>query len=254
MVVEHSSTGDPVATLELLWGVRGAPQRGPQPRLEVEDVVRAAIDLADADGLSGLSMRRLARHLGVGTMSLYRYVPSKAELVDVMVDRVCAEAAHQPYPEGGWRARLEHVARTNLRLHRQHPWLLEVFTGRPPLGPGVLSKYDHELRAVEGTGLSDLEADTTLTIVLDYVRGAAVSIIETQRGLERSGKQDLDWWQDIEPRFTELFDPDQFPLAARIGRAAATHHQAPQDPQHAFGYGLERLLDGIQSRLSTNHD
>ncbi|MGH3040249.1 MAG: TetR/AcrR family transcriptional regulator [Gaiellaceae bacterium] len=96
-----------------------------------------------------LTMRRVADRLGVGAMSLYRYVPFKAELVDLMVDRVSGQTDRRPV-SGGWRARLERIAWENRRLYERHPWLLQVFPGRPPLGPGVLEKYERELSPLEG--------------------------------------------------------------------------------------------------------
>src|SRR5689334_25423292 len=77
--------------MQLLWGTREPPTRGPKPGLELGGIVAAAIKLADAQGLGELSMRKVAQELGVGTMSLYRYVPGKAELLDLMLDAVYGE-------------------------------------------------------------------------------------------------------------------------------------------------------------------
>ena len=113
---EYSGRGDPARSLELLWGARRTPTRGPKPGLSVERIVYAAIELADAEGLAALSMRRVAERLGVGTMSLYTYVPGKAELLDVMVDTVYGELSTQDGDEADWRARVEQVARANWAL------------------------------------------------------------------------------------------------------------------------------------------
>ena len=93
MSPEYAGRGDPRRSLDLLWGDAPRPSRGPKPGLDVATIVAAAIALADADGLDGLSMRRVAERLGVGTMSLYTYVPSKAELLDLMLDTVYGEQA-----------------------------------------------------------------------------------------------------------------------------------------------------------------
>ena len=197
MPTEYSGRGDAARTMELLWGTRGRGSRGPKPGLTVDGIVAAAVGIADADGLEGLSMRRVADRLRVGTMSLYRYVPGKAELLDVMVDRVSGEVERPDDVPGGWRARLERVARENRRLYERHPWLLRVFLGRPPLGPGIMAKYDHELRAVEGIGLSDVEMDSVLTLVLGYVRGWAAGAFEAARAAEHTGQTDDQWWSDL---------------------------------------------------------
>ncbi len=246
MPTEYSGRGDAARTMELLWGTRGRGSRGPKPGLTVDGIVAAAVGIADAEGLEGLSMRRVADRLGVGTMSLYRYVPGKAELLDVMVDRVSGEVERPDDVPGGWRARLERVARENRRLYERHPWLLRVFLGRPPLGPGIMAKYDHELRAVEGIGLSDVEMDSVLTLVLGYVRGWAAGAFEAARAAEHTGQTDDQWWSDLEPLMEGVFDPGRYPLAARVGTASTQHYQGAYDAQHDFEFGLERLLDGVE--------
>lgn len=207
----------------------------------------AAIELADAEGLESVSMRRVAERLGVGTMSLYRHVPGKAELLDVMVDRVNGETERPGDVAGGWRGRLEQIARANRRLFERHPWLLEVFPGRPPLGPGIIAKYDYELRAVEGIGLTDVEMDSVLTLVLGYVHGAAVSLAETAQAPERTGQTDDEWWTALAPSLEKVFDPERYPVAARVGTAATEHYQGAYDPEHAFEFGLARVLDGVET-------
>src|SRR5687767_2920874 len=107
---EYSGAGDPTRTMQLLWGVQERSRRGPKPRLTVEDITRAAITLADAEGLDAVSMRRVGEQLGVTAMSLYSYVPGKAELLDLMVDRVYGEVPRL-LSDSGWRERLERIAR-----------------------------------------------------------------------------------------------------------------------------------------------
>src|SRR6266545_6160223 len=99
-------------------------------------------------------MRRVAEHLGVSAMSLYTYVPGKAELIDLMLDTVYGEAVGAGDEAEGWRARLASIARQSWALYLRHPWLLQVATARPPLGPNTADKYEHDLRAVAGIGLT----------------------------------------------------------------------------------------------------
>jgi AcrR family transcriptional regulator len=247
MSTEYPGRGDPVRTMELLWEARERGARGPKPGLTIERIVTTAVEIADADGLDGLSMRRVAERLGVGTMSLYRYVPGKAELLDVMVDRVSGEIEGSDKPPRGWRRRLERVAREHRRLYERHPWLLQVFPGRPPLGPGVMARYDRELRAIEGIGLSDVEMDSVLTLVLGYVRGWAASAVESAQVVERTGQTDAQWWSAYEPLVERVFDAERYPLAARVGTAASEQYDGPYDSEHAFEFGLERVLDGVEA-------
>src|SRR5262249_813453 len=169
VTTEYSGAGDPRRSIELLWGLAAPARRGPRPKFTVAEIVSVAVALADAEGLAAVSMRRVAEQLGVTAMSLYTYVPSKAELLDLMVDAVRAEAVGEAYAPDGWRARLAEVAKSNWELYRRHPWLLQVATSRPVLGPNVIAKYDFELRALEGAPVSDVDIDLLLGLVLNYV-------------------------------------------------------------------------------------
>lgn len=232
--------------MELLWGLTPEGSRGPKPGLEVEDIVAAAVHIADAQGFEALSMRAVAERLGTGAMTLYRYLPGKAELVDLMVDRVSGRSVPPANVEGGWRPRLEHVARENLRLFLEHPWLLEVFPGRPPMGPGIVGKYDAELRSLEGCGLDDGDMDLVLGLVLGYVRGAAISVVDASRVDERTGRTDMEWWEGIAPVLAHRMTPERYPLAIRVGEAATARHGGTFDAELAFEFGLARVLDGIE--------
>ena len=101
-------------------------------------------------------MRKVAERLGVGTMSLYTYVPGKAELLDLMVD---ASVGPSTTVDGRWRERLEQIAREQWERYHRHPWLLEITMVRPVLGPNVTARYEHELQAIDGIGLTDIEMD-----------------------------------------------------------------------------------------------
>src|SRR6266704_5325716 len=123
MPTEYSGSGDPQRTIDLLWGVH-RPRRGPKPSLSGDQVVTTAIQLADRHGLGGLSMRRLADELGITAMSLYGYVPSKAELLDVMADRAYAEIPVRDIPARPWREGLTALGEQHWALLLSHPWLL----------------------------------------------------------------------------------------------------------------------------------
>ncbi|WP_422756352.1 TetR/AcrR family transcriptional regulator [Micromonospora sp. WMMD708] len=248
MHVEYSGTGDPARSLALLWRTRERVSRS--GGLGVDQIVRAAIDVADAEGLAALSMRRVAERLGVGTMSLYTHVPGKGELLDVMLDTVHGETPRPTDVPGGWRGRLERIARDKWALYLRHPWLLQVATTRPPLGPQVTARYDYELRAVEGTGLTDLEMDAVVTLVDSYVHGAVRGAVEAAQAAGRTGLTDEQWWHAHAPYLEKVMDPARFPTAARVGAAAGQEYQAATDPTRAFDFGLARVLDGIAALIA----
>jgi AcrR family transcriptional regulator len=247
MTTEFTGSGDPARSLALLWRTGERPTRGRKAELSVDRIVQAAIEVADADGLAALSMRRVAERLGVGTMSLYTHVPGKAELLDVMLDTVLGETARPEEVPGGWRARLEQIARENWALFHRHPWMLQIATARPPLGPNVTAKYDYELRAIDGIGLTDVEMDSVLSLVLGHAAGAARSAIEAAQVARLSGESDRQWWEARAPLLDRIFDARRFPTAARVGQAAGEAYGAASDPEHAFEFGLQRVLDGIEA-------
>jgi AcrR family transcriptional regulator len=248
MATEYSGSGDPARSIALLW--RGAERPG-RSGLSVDRIVAAAIEVADTAGLAALSMRRVAEHLGVGTMSLYTYIPGKAELLDVMLDTVYAETARPAEPLPGWRARLEQIAHENWALYRRHPWLLQVATSRPPLGPGVTAKYDYELQAVAGLGLTDIEMDSVLTLVLSFVHGAARGAVDAAEAEQHTGLTDEQWWQAHAPLLEKVFDAARYPTASRVGSTVGAAFNAASNPDHTFTFGLARVLDGIATYLTT---
>ena len=245
LATEYSGSGDPQRTIELLWGVSTRSSKGPKPKLTVAEVTSAAVDHADAEGLSGLSIRRLADRLGVSTMNLYTYVPSKAELIDLMVDRVLGEVLDGYGEASGWRTGLERIAATNWALYERHPWLLGVSTARGPLGPNVMMKYELELAAIEGIGLTDVEMDSVLSLVLWHTESTARRVADAAEAVRQSGLSDVEWWERSGPVLAQVADFTRYPVAGRVGAASGEQHQAASDVATAFEFGLARILDGV---------
>jgi AcrR family transcriptional regulator len=229
----------------LLWRKRTAPSRGPKPRLDLDQIVKAAMDVADADGLATLSMRKVAEQLGVGTMSLYTYVPGKSELLDLMFDQALAGA--NEHVEGTWRERLERIAHENWWRYHRHPWLLEITMVRPVLGPNVIARYDHEVAAVDGIGLTDVEMDAVVSLLAGHVEGAARRALEAAHAERSTGQSDAEWWAARAPLLGELLEPELYPTAMRVGAAAGEKHNAAYAPEYSFEFGLRCILDGVQA-------
>jgi AcrR family transcriptional regulator len=244
---ERTSGGDPVRTLELLWREpgHGTAARGPKQGLTVDRVVSTAIALADADGLDAVTMRRIAQELGVAPMSLYTYVPGKAELLDLMLDTVFGLLPLADYAGRPWQARVEAVAAENRAMFLAHPWVAAVSTIRPPLGPGLIAKYEHELGAFDALGLDDLEMDAALTYLLSFVQSAVAAAFEAQRSQQDTAQTDAEWWARFGPLLEKVFDATKSPLAARVGAAAGNTYQSAFSPERAYEFGLQRVLDGL---------
>jgi AcrR family transcriptional regulator len=247
---EYSGSGDPRRTIELLWGVRRR-RRGPRPSLSGEEIVARAIELANRDGLGGLSMRRLADELGITAMSLYGYVPSKAELLDVMADRAYGEITSHGDPATPWQSRLAVLAQQHWALLLSHPWLLHIAASRPLLGPNVTALYDAELTAVDGLGLTDIDMDLVVSLLDDYVRGAARGAAEAAEAQARTGMSDQQWWEAYGPLLAEVLDPARYPTAVRVGSAAGAEYGTAHDPARSFRFGLRRIIDGIDAFINT---
>jgi AcrR family transcriptional regulator len=237
--------------LALLWGSQTQPGRS---GLTLKAIITAAIEVADQEGEAALSMRRVAERLGAGTMSLYTHVPSKTELIDLMFDAAYGQLydsvetpSQQP---GDWRDALRFIARQNWDLYRRHPWMLQITTGRPALGPHASLKYEAELRPLDNLGLSDLEMDATLTLVLTHVEGTARAQAAVDRTQRETGMTDAEWWVTQAPALEKVVDNTLFPVASRVGQAAGEAYQAASSPTHVFTFGLERILAGIAELIA----
>lgn len=232
-------------TIDLLWFEEPQSRRGRKKGLTLTRVVDTAIALADAEGLDAVSMRRMAQELGVVPMTLYTYVPDKAALLDLMLDALYLAMPREGDDGDGWRDRIRTIAEQNRALYDAHPWAAEISVSRPPLGPGLMAKYEHELRAFEGTGLDDVEMDSALTYVLGFVQHAARSAAAARTAVERSGRTDQQWWEESGPLLEKVFDRHRYPLAVRVGEAAGAELGAAFNAEHAYVFGLERVLDGL---------
>lgn len=244
---ERSSAGDPVRTLELLWRAPGEARstRGPKQRTTVDAVAAAALEIADTEGLGALTIRAVAAKLGIAPMAIYTYVSGKAELLDVMLDTVYGRMPRADLSGVPWRKRVSTIAAENRDLLAEHPWVVQLATTRPPLGPGTMAKYEHELGAFDGLGLTDLDMDSALTYVLGFVTSVARIAIDTRNARDASGMSDHAWWERAEPLLAKVFDAEQFPLAARVGTAAGQTHDSAYSADHAYEFGLVRVLDGL---------
>lgn len=255
MATEDSPTtgaGEPSRTLALLWAdASAAPRRkGPGRSVTVEQVVDAALDLADEQGLPAVTMRAVAEAVGVSAMSVYTYVPGKAELIDLMVDTLYRRMPRPAWRRSLWRTRLTKVAEANRELLTTHPWLTEVAAlSRPPLGPGVMGKYEHELAAFDDTGLSDVDTDAALTYLLGFVQSHVRSAHDAQRATTDTAMSDGEWWAANQPVLEKAFDPATYPRSVRIGSAAGEAQGSAWSADPAWKFGLACTLDGLAALI-----
>jgi AcrR family transcriptional regulator len=248
--VQRSGAGDPARTLQLLWRDPAAvPRHGPAQRLSVDAVVDAATELADAESLDAVTMRRVAKVLGVVPMTLYTYVPGKAELLDLMLDAAYARMPRTDTSGQPWRQRLTALAAENMALFETHPWAANVSTIRPPLGPGQMAKYEHELSAFGGLALDDITVDDCLTYLLSFVQACARATADALDIQRDSALDEGQWWAASAPLLARVFDEGAYPTAARVGAAAGAAHGSAYSPGHAYDFGLQRILDGLAALI-----
>lgn len=246
MTRDGTSGADPKRSIDLLWGDALPGRRGPKPRYSVEEVVAAAVAVADAEGLAAISVRRIAVELGVSAMSIYTYVPSKAELVELMFDRVLGESAEPPADAAGWRDALTAVAIDRWRLGERHPWMLDLALHRPPLGPNLVRRHEAALRVLDGTGLDDLSKDLVIDVLHNYILGALQHAREAREAERQSGLTDEQWFALAQPALIARLEPSEFPHITRLGEAWRSADKAVvADPLWRFRFGLDVVLDGV---------
>lgn len=247
MTTEYSGTGDLNRTLELLWHGKEQPSRGPKPGLTLERIVSTAVQLADREGLSALSMRRVAAELGVGTMTLYRYVPGKGELLDLMLDHVNTPAGDiSEYRGKDWRASMELIAEGSWALFTRSPWLLQVSQVRPVLGPGSLLGVEFALAALEGLELTGREKIGLLSTLDNYVLGSARTHVLQQRATERTGLSEREFWDSQLPYLERAMGSGDYPHLAALPEDSFS-----MSAQETMRFGLRALLDGFQTLIDS---
>ncbi|MEU8611343.1 TetR/AcrR family transcriptional regulator C-terminal domain-containing protein [Actinoplanes sp. NPDC048791] len=209
-----------------------------------ERVVRTAVAIADAEGLGVLSMRRLAGELGMPTMSLYRHVAGKEELLLFMMDTVFAGDALPELSPGtdGWRACVEALARLQWSMYRRHPWLAQAISfTRPLLAPRAMAHTEWTMRALDGHGLAPDVLFLAAVTVANYIRGTAVNIEEEAQAEQETGLTDAQWLDTQQHRLGDILGSGRYPLMHR----AVTDPALEFDVDRLMEFGLQRLLDGL---------
>jgi AcrR family transcriptional regulator len=234
-------------SLRLLWGVEPPRRRGPKPRVTGEQVISAAILIADAEGLDAVSMRAVAERLGLTAMSLYAYVPSKGVLVDAMLDRVLGERAADPAPDEPWRDGLHRLAHDTWEIYRRHPWALQVTMTHRPFGPNILAGLEATLRTVADLGLEPQEMVSIVNTVDDYVHGALAASLETAQAESDSGLSNDAWLERHSSLLTEFTTFGAYPTLVELWS-----HDTLTGRHIDFEFGLQRVLDGIAAYIERN--
>ena len=229
-----------------IWARPEPPGRGPRAALSRSQIVQVALRIADEEGLEAVSMRRLARELRSGAMSLYHYFQSREELLDLMGDTIAAELLLDRLP-GNWREALKAIATHSHESFRRHPWLLMTLKERPRVSPNMLRYVEQSARAVAPLAERGVEREALTAIVLavdDYLIGYTLreqfagSAEDRGKGIARRFREAAN-----EPYVRYLLESGEFPI---LGRAATQPARPGLDD--SFERGLDWLLDGFASR------
>jgi AcrR family transcriptional regulator len=209
---------------------------GPEPRFTREDLARRALSIMDAHGTEALTMRRLAEELGMGTMALYRYFPSKNDLIDAAID-VAAPEIELPEPGAApWKEQLADLARSLFRAGLRHPSVARERFDRPLQSPGAMRVTDRAVALLLEAGLNERDAVAAFKALLIHTLGAAaLAASESRPEVRREASQR----QRAAPK-------EEVPAMARVGSELT----AALGGDQAFELGLAALLDGIELRAS----
>lgn len=246
MSSERGDGRDLGRSLKLLWGDRVRPPRGRPPGLTLGRVIAAAVEVADelaeTEGLDALSMRSIATRLGVGTMTLYRYVPGKSELLDLMLDHVTAvpEGTEADGEGRGWREILADEAHGHWRLCLDHPWYPFVDQSRPLLGPNSMRGLDRLLGRLRPTGVDDRTLMMMVSVQSDYVESVARRYILERRAERRTGLSNEEFWAAQSPSLEAALLSGDFPVMAQLSDNVFDFSY-----EELFEFGLDRLHDGF---------
>ncbi|MEV2255496.1 TetR/AcrR family transcriptional regulator [Streptomyces sp. NPDC050147] len=211
--------------------------------LDRKRIVAAAVEVADEGGLEAVSLRKVAARLDVGPMRLYRFITTKEELFDLMVDEVYAEILPEEQP-GDWREALGVLAHRTRRAAVRHEWLADLLGGRPALGPNGLAVAESTLSALDG--LADIDTVMrAVETVSAYFTGAIRREITNLRAERATGLSRHDWQRARGPHLTRELATGRFPALTK-----AVYDGTDVDAETSFATGLEWVLDAVAGKLA----
>lgn len=234
---------------ELLWEDRSPSSRGPKAGFTPDEVALAAVEIADADGLSAVTMNAVATRLGLTTMAIYRYFPNKETLLDAVIDAGTGSPPRWTEPRDGWRGEVVKWSLAKRALLCSRPWLAELPFVAAPHGPNWLSWLEAITDSLARTGLSAQDVGGVLSIVDGYTRGASDSAISLSRA-RAQGITEEQWAAGVGADLGRAIGDPRFPNFAAV--ITAPSDGRPRTLEESFRFGLERVMDGIESYVNAN--
>ena len=234
----------PESVLEL-WKNEWREAARSRQGLSREAIVAAAVDIADREGLAGVSMARIAKEVGYSTMAIYRHVPGKAELLELMVDAGIGAPSDAVGPERGWRAGLEQAAHEIAAVYRRRPWLFDIPITGPPLSPNNIRWMEAGLSALKETSLTAPDRFAVFFLMTSFVRGTQRFFAEVTRpGDDNPTLSNAAEGLSYGTLLTRLMPPGQFPEVEKM-IAAGVLDAEDENEEDEFEFALQRVLDGV---------
>lgn len=244
--MEQRKSAELPRSMALAWGVAERGSRGPKRALTIDRIVAAGIEIAAGDGLGAVSMARVAERLGVSTMALYRYVESKDDLLELMVDAAIGPPP-RARPGESWRDGMRRWAEGVRDGYRANQWALRVPISGPPLGPNNMRWMEAALAALRDTPLSVPDRLSCLLTVVGFVRSEELLLADLTDG-QRAGRDPRDYAVHL----ARLVNPHDFP---EICAALTSGNLDDEDDiDHDFEFGIERILDGIEMLIAREEE
>jgi AcrR family transcriptional regulator len=232
------------ASIEVAWGLRRPPQKGPKRVLSLGRIVETAVRLADAEGIGAISMSRIAKELNSSTMSLYRYVSAKDELLPLMVDAAFGEPVPHPVKEPHWRDGLGHWSRAYLGVLRSHPWVVRIPISGPPSTPHQIAWAEQGLRFLGRTPLTEAQKMSAILLLSGLVRNEA-QLADTYEAFAQKDADGSQTMLDYRRLIEKLADPGRFPAIHAAVEAGVFDASDGEDTE--FSFALTCALDGIEA-------
>ena len=231
----------------LLWDGQTPSTRGPRAAFTPADVVQIAVEIADADGLSAVTMHAVSARLGLTTMALYRYFPSKETLLDAVIDAGTGQPPRFLEPRTGWRAEVTTWSLAKRALLCERPWLAELPFVAAPHGPNWLLWIEAIADSLSRAGLRGEDIGQMLSIIDGYTRGASDTAVSLARSRAR-GISEAEWAAGVGADLGRAIGDARFPNFAAIINAGSSGR--PRTMEESFNFGLQRVLDGIERYIS----
>lgn len=245
-VIEVADTSESARPGRLPWWPEDRNRAGEREPLSREQIVEAAIRLIDAGGLDGFSMRRLGQELGSGATSIYWHIRDKDQLIDLVLDEILAEVQLTQDASTPWREQAGYLAREFRAVLRRHHHLAAVFGSRITLGPNTLRGIEYLLAVLREAGFEGTSLTLAFSAILNFAMGTAIMEARGLTGPEGEGKSQ----EEVQAIFVGMLaslPEDEFPNLRRF-IPDSNYEEISEDAQ--FEYGLQRLLDGLETDLA----